>query len=68
MELREVFIVILSDVCHLDDEGKRDIQCKNLFTCLNVSTRTGKEAWEKFLDIMYNVIFECLDGRSDQFF
>ncbi|CRK93815.1 CLUMA_CG007342, isoform A [Clunio marinus] len=27
----------------------------------------GKIAWTKLLDIFFHVIFECLDGRADQF-
>jgi len=28
----------------------------------------GKVAWNKLLDIFYHIMFECLDGRSEQFF
>ncbi|CRK86241.1 CLUMA_CG000428, isoform A [Clunio marinus] len=27
----------------------------------------GREAWEKLLNILYHVVFECIDGRSDEF-
>ena len=28
----------------------------------------GKTAWSKLLDIFFHIMFECADGRSDQFY
>lgn len=68
-DLRTVLVEILTNVCSLDEDGNEAIS--ELFLCSQkfyyVSQLTGEVAWSKLLDIFFNVIYECLDGRAEQF-
>lgn len=67
--LRGVLVDILSDVCKLDDAGKESAETLHGWKILiSYLPLLGKVAWNKLLDIFFHIMFECMDGRSEQFF
>lgn len=74
-EVRSVVVEILTEACKLDDEGN-DIYLISarprhlswfLINYILFISLTGKIAWTKLLDIFFHIVFECADGRSEQF-
>jgi hypothetical protein len=69
VELRIVILEVLSDMCGLDDDGNkhRNINFHRITHFDLISILAGIVAWSKLLDVIYHVLFECIDGNDAQF-